>query len=101
MKIFYSREWLCQKIGFEDILIDDSNSQVGLEIPEEIWEESNPGRSKVHVGVKDFEHLADYDMDKIRARACVVARKPNPQEKWGWDEEEEDQQTSSKRVNNW
>jgi arsenite methyltransferase len=67
---------LCQKIGFEDIFIDDSNSQMSMDIPEEVWEESNPGRSKVHVGGKDFEHLKNYDMEKICARVCVVAKKP-------------------------
>lgn len=82
MKMFIPKkdlEPMCAKIGFEDILIDGSNSTMSMDIPQEIWEESNPGRSKVHVGGKDFEHLEDYDMDKICARVCVVARKPMEQ----------------------
>jgi len=67
---------LCEKIGFADILIDDSNSEMSMEIPDEILEDSNPGRSKVHVGGADFDHLEDYDMDAICARVCVVATKP-------------------------
>ncbi|KAG7348360.1 arsenite S-adenosylmethyltransferase [Nitzschia inconspicua] len=79
MKMFISKkdlEPLCQRIGFEDILIDDTNSKMSMDIPAEVLEESNPGRSKVHVGGKDFKHLVDYDMDKICARVCVVAKKP-------------------------
>jgi SAM-dependent methyltransferase len=80
MKMFIPKsnlEPLCQKIGFEDILVDDSNSQMSMDIPVEVWEESNPGRSTVHVGGKHFEHLKNYDMDKICARVCVVAKKPS------------------------
>jgi hypothetical protein len=47
-----------------------------LEIPDEIYEESNPLRSKVHVGGTEFDHLEDYDMDALCARVCIVARKP-------------------------
>jgi SAM-dependent methyltransferase/uncharacterized iron-regulated protein len=80
MKMFIPKDELkplCKKIGFEDVFIDDSNSSMSMEIPEEVYEQSNPGRSKVHVGGKDFEHLENFDMDKICARVCVVARKPD------------------------
>lgn len=83
MKMFIPKNELkplCERIGFEDVFIDDSNSKMSMEIPEEVWEESNPGRSKVHVGGKDFEHLENYDMDKICARVCVVAKKPKNHE---------------------
>eukprot|EP00536_Pseudo-nitzschia_multiseries_P008991 jgi/Psemu1/66787/estExt_Genemark1.C_2410033 len=79
MKMFIPKDDLkplCEKIGFRDVLIDDSNSEMSIEIPDEIWKEANPGRSKVHVGGADFDHLDDYDMDAICARVCVVARKP-------------------------
>ena len=67
---------LCERLGFTDVLIDDSNSEMSMEIPDEVLEESNPARSKVHVGGAEFDHLDDYDMDAICARVCVVARKP-------------------------
>jgi arsenite methyltransferase len=67
---------LCEKLGFTDVLIDDSDSEMSLEIPDEIYEESNPSRSKVHVGGTEFDHLEDYDMDALCARVCIVARKP-------------------------
>jgi len=67
---------LCEKLGFTDVLIDDSDSEMSMEIPDEVLEDSNPARSKVHVGGAEFDHLEDYDMDAICARVCVVARKP-------------------------
>jgi SAM-dependent methyltransferase/uncharacterized iron-regulated protein len=67
---------LCEKLGFTDVFIDDSDSEMSMEIPDEIWEESNPSRSKVHVGGPEFDHLEDFDMDALCARVCVVARKP-------------------------
>merc|ERR1711935_467317 len=36
---------LCEKLGFTDIVIDDSDSEMSMEIPDEIVEESNPSRS--------------------------------------------------------
>lgn len=67
---------LCEKLGFTNVIIDDSDSEMSMEIPDEIVEESNPERSKVHVGGSDFDHLEDYDMDALCARVCVVATKP-------------------------
>jgi len=67
---------LCEKLGFADVFVDDSDSKLSMEIPDEIYEEANPGRSKVHVGGPEFDHLEDFDMDAICARVCVVARKP-------------------------
>ncbi|OEU19912.1 S-adenosyl-L-methionine-dependent methyltransferase [Fragilariopsis cylindrus CCMP1102] len=81
MKMFISKiklKPLCEKLGFVDVVIDDSNSVMSMEIPEEVLQESNPAiRSKVHVGGASFNHLDDYDMDSICARVCVVARKPH------------------------
>ena len=81
MKMFISKiklKPLCEKLGFVDVVIDDSNSGMSMEIPEEVLQESNPAiRSKVHVGGASFNHLDDYDMDSICARVCVVARKPH------------------------
>lgn len=67
---------LCEKLGFENVLIDDSDSEMSMEIPDEIYEESNPSRSKVHVGGPEFDHLENYDMDALCARVCIVATKP-------------------------
>mmetsp|Transcript_8957 Transcript_8957/g.21871 ORF Transcript_8957/g.21871 Transcript_8957/m.21871 type:complete len:632 (-) Transcript_8957:78-1973(-) len=67
---------LCEKLGFENVFVDDSDSEMSMEIPDEIWEEANPGRRKVHVGGPEFDHLEDFDMDAICARVCVVATKP-------------------------
>lgn len=79
MKMFISKSELqpmCERLGFKDVLIDDSNSAMSMEIPEEVLQEANPQRSKVHVGGAEFKHLENFDMDKICARVCVVARKP-------------------------
>lgn len=67
---------MCEEIGFENVLVDDSDSAMSMEIPEEILQESNPDRNKVHVGGDDFKHLENYDMDQICARVCVAAFKP-------------------------
>ena len=79
MKMFIPKDDLkplCEKLGFTDVFIDDSDSEMSMEIPDEIVEEANPSRSKVHVGGADFDHLEDYDMDTLCARVCVVAKKP-------------------------
>lgn len=67
---------LCEKLGFTDVFVDDSDSEMSMEIPDEIWEESNPGRNKVHVGGPEFDHLENFDVDALCARVCVVAKKP-------------------------
>jgi SAM-dependent methyltransferase len=79
MKMFVSQkdlEPMCEKIGFVNILVDDSDSSMTMEIPEEVLQTSNPERNKVHVGSSDFKHLENYDMDQICARVCVLAFKP-------------------------
>jgi arsenite methyltransferase len=67
---------MCEEIGFENVIVDDSDSAMSMEIPEEVLKESNPDRNKVHVGGDDFKHLENYDMDRICARVCVSAFKP-------------------------
>jgi len=89
MKMFVSKNELkpmCEKLGFVDVIIDDSDSTMTMEIPDEIIEEddddesnssaSSLRRSKVHDGNSDFDHLDDYDMDSICERVCIVGRKP-------------------------
>jgi arsenite methyltransferase len=77
-------EPLCKKLGFADVAIDDSNSLMQYELPEDwVEEQKNENekddkaqeRFKVHVGSDEFKHLADYNMNEICARVCVVARK--------------------------
>lgn len=79
MKMFIAKneiQPMCERLGFENVLIDDSNSAMSMEIPEEVLQEANPQRTKVHVGGAEFKHLEQYDMDKICARVCIVATKP-------------------------
>jgi len=81
MQMFIAKKELypmCQNIGFINITIDDSDSRMTMEIPEEVLnnETNNPNRNKIHVGGEDFQHLENYDMDRICARVCIVAEKP-------------------------
>lgn len=100
-------EPMCRQIGFNEVKVDDSNSLMSFDLPEEQAEaqkaqspqtekeeqktsesESNasmsqkseippsPHRNQVHVGSKEFEHLKNYDMNKICARVVVYAKKP-------------------------
>jgi SAM-dependent methyltransferase len=78
MRMFVSKddlEPLCKRLGFVDVVIDDSDSKMTYELPEELLE-LNPERNRVHIGGEEFEHLDAYDMDDLCARVCVVARKP-------------------------
>ena len=71
---------ICERIGYVDVVVDDSDSSMSMELPIEVLQQENPNspqRSKVHVGSAEFSHLEDYDMDKLCARVCVVARKPH------------------------
>jgi SAM-dependent methyltransferase/uncharacterized iron-regulated protein len=79
MKMFIAKkelEPLCHEIGFSNVRVDDSDSSMTMEIPEEVLDNPNPNRNRVHVGGDDFKHLEDFDMDKLCARVCVVAEKP-------------------------
>ena len=83
MKMFIPQDDIqpmCEKIGFTNVVVDDTDSSMTMEIPEEVLtnEQSptNPNRNRVHVGGEDFKHLEDYDMDKICARVCIIATKP-------------------------
>ena len=86
MKMFYPKNELvplCEKIGYVNVFVDDSDSSMSMELPIEVLEndEGNPNspsqqRNKVHVGSPEFNHLEDYDMDALCARVCVVAQKP-------------------------
>ena len=81
MKMFMSKKDIrpmCQRIGFETILVDDSDGSMSMEMPVELTEEANlnPDRNRIHVGGAEFSHLEDYDMDKLCQRVCIVATKP-------------------------
>lgn len=79
MRMFVPQEELkpmCERVGFVNVIVDDSDSAMTMEIPEEVLKDSNPDRNRVHVGSDEFSHLENYDMDKICARVCVVAFKP-------------------------
>jgi arsenite methyltransferase len=69
---------LCEKLGFVEVEIDASDSKMVFELPlPEEDTELNPERYRVHGDSPAFSHLEKYDMDKICARVCVVAKKPN------------------------
>jgi len=79
MKMFISKKEvspMCERVGYTDIFVDDSDGSMSMELPVEVMENDNPGRNKVHVGSSDYGHLEDYDMDELCARVCIVARKP-------------------------
>lgn len=79
MKMFIQKDTIqpiCEKIGYVDVVVDDSDSAMSLELPSEIPEDSNPLRNKVHVGSAEFNHLEGYNMDEICARVCFIAHKP-------------------------
>ena len=78
MRMFIAKnelEPMCKRIGYVNVVIDDNDSKMTYELPEEL-QELNPDRNRVHIGSKEFEHLQEYDMDAICARVCVVAHKP-------------------------
>lgn len=78
---------MCQEIGFSDVKVDDTNSLMSYELPEEaeiqlleeekkIVDKSLPDRNRVHVGSAEFKHLEEFDMNKICARVTVIGTKP-------------------------
>lgn len=77
---------MCEEIGFKDVKVDDTNSLMSYELPEEaeadlleeekkIIDKALPDRNKVHVGSSEFKHLQEYDMNKICARVTVIGTK--------------------------
>lgn len=84
MRMFMPKEDLqpvCEAIGFEGVIVDDSDGTMTYELPveEDIDDDNddlNPARHRVHVGSDDFSHLENYNMDEICVRVCVVAKKP-------------------------
>lgn len=88
----------CEAAGFAHVHVDESDSLMAFELPEaecpaeasgtargearaaavapdEDSERAQRRRSAVHVGSKEFEHLADFDMNAICARVVVVGVK--------------------------
>jgi SAM-dependent methyltransferase len=69
-------EPICKSIGFEEFVLDDSNSLMQYELPSDVVDEPSPNRNQVHVGSEEFKHLQDFDMNKICARVTVFGKKP-------------------------
>ena len=71
-------EPMCKDIGFESFVLDDTNSLMSYNLPNEVFEgeEEKPNRNQVHVGSEEFKHLQEFDMNKICARVTVFAKKP-------------------------
>jgi len=68
---------LCESLGFENVVIDQENSEMMFEIEEdEEMNELNPKRTRIHVGSDEFKHLEKFDMDQLCARVVVYAEKP-------------------------
>ena len=79
MKMFISKKEvspMCERVGYTDVVVDDSDGSMSMELPVAVMENDNPDRNKVHVGSSDYGHLEDYDMDELCTRVCIVARKP-------------------------
>lgn len=80
MRMFAHKDTLepiCTKIGYENVKVDDKNSEMSYEIPDfdevtaaeqEVTDQASRDRHKVHVGSSEFKHLRDYDMNKLCAR---------------------------------
>jgi len=74
-------------IGFNNIDVDDSDSKMTFEelnldniIEEENKEVENEnmdqkGRKRIHVGSAEFQHLENYDMNKLCARVVLYGQK--------------------------
>jgi len=74
-------------IGFSNIDVDDSDSKMTFEelnldniIEEENKEVENEnmdqnGRKRIHVGSAEFQHLENYDMNKLCARVVLYGQK--------------------------
>jgi len=70
---------MLQKIGFQEVDVDLSDTLMTFELEgegEEVAEEEDSGRKKIHVGSEEFKHLENYDMNKLCARVILHGRKP-------------------------
>ena len=81
----------CSAAGFEDVAIDDSDMAMAFPLYDESGEAISPTeqqrqmeeegaqqvqRNRVHVGSKEFAHLARFDVNELCARVIVTGRKP-------------------------
>ena len=71
-------EPICKNIGFEDFVLDETNSLMQYDLPSDVFEgeEEKSDRKQIHVGSEEFKHLQEFDMNKICARVVVFAKKP-------------------------
>jgi len=67
---------MCTEIGFKDVLVDMSNSEMQFEIEDEEQEKTSSERTKIHGGSAEFRHLQEYDINAMCARVTVFGRKP-------------------------
>jgi len=69
---------MCEELGFKDVFIDMSNSEMSFEIDEEDESEEkvNKERKKIHGSSPDFNHLQDYDINAMCKRVTVYGVKP-------------------------
>merc|ERR1712106_63119 len=78
---------MLSRVGFNNVDVDDSDSKMtfeelndDLEFHEESMEGKietvdQNGRKKIHVGSSEFQHLENYDMNKLCARVVLYGQK--------------------------
>lgn len=70
---------LCEELGFKDVFVDLSNSEMSFDIGEEPQpegEQKPQTRQKIHGSSTEFNHLQDYDINAMCKRVTVFGRKP-------------------------
>ena len=69
---------MCEEIGYEEVFVDMSNSEMQFEIDEDedAGEKKSSERTQIHGGNPEFRHLADYDINSMCARVTVYGKKP-------------------------
>lgn len=67
---------ICEETGFAKVHVDDRDSLMAFEIPGTEGMEAPESRSKIHVGLPEFSHLQNYDMNQLCARIVITGTKP-------------------------
>jgi len=68
---------MCEDVGFHDVEIVDAESPIEIELDENIFEDDNPERFKIHGKYADqYAYLEEMDMDKLCKIVTVYGRKP-------------------------
>jgi ubiquinone/menaquinone biosynthesis C-methylase UbiE/uncharacterized iron-regulated protein len=79
MRMFIHQDKLvpiCEELGFKDVYLDTSNSEMQFELSDDEEMATNEERTQIHGGSKEFQHLRDYDINSMCARVVIFGRKP-------------------------